>query len=80
MGDLVILNEDEDFVEEQIRKFYKGDRIFNKERARSLLGNTFSIVPTESKKFDDNWVLLLCDNGEKVYFPKTTLMKVEQSK
>ena len=80
MGDLVILNEDEDFVGEQVRKFYKGQAVYNEEKARSMLGNTYPIVPMESKVFDENWVLLLRDDGGKWYFPKTTLRKVEHSK
>ena len=85
MGDLVILSEDEDFVGEQSRKFQKlsnhsSQMVYNEEIARSMLGNTYPIVPTEFKIFDENWVLLLKDDGTKAYFPKTTLRKVERSK
>ena len=83
VGDLVILSEDEDFVGEQSRKFLKGQGVYNEEIARSMLGNTYPIVPTpprESKHFDENWVLLLNDDGKKYYFPKTTVRKVERSK
>ena len=77
VGDLVILSEDEDFVGEQVRK---GRGVYLEEVARSMLGNTYPIVPTESKHFDENWVLLLNDDGKKYYFPKTTVRKVERSK
>ena len=87
MGDLVILNEDEHFVGEQIRKFLKGQYIEEIVRSlgrlfgsKSMLGNTYPIVPTKSKVFDENWVRLLGDDGKKWYFPKTTLRKVECSK
>ena len=80
VGDLVILSEDEDFVGEQSRKFLKGQGVYHEEIARSMLGNTYPIVPTESKHFDENWVLLLNDDGKKYYFPKTTVRKVERSK
>ena len=79
MGDLVILNEDEDFVAEQSRKLLK-DVDYKEERARPMLGKTFPIVPTEGSNFDENWVRLLSDDGNKWYFPKTTLTKVEGSK
>ena len=83
MGDLVTLNEDEDFVVEQGRKFLKHGAVFREEIARSMLGKTYPIVPsvgTKSKYFDENWVLLLKDDGKKWYFPKTTVRKVEHSK
>ena len=83
MGDLVILNEDEYFVGEQIHKFLEGR--MNEEIVRSIgpismLGNTYPIVPTKSKVFDENWVGLQSDDGKQWYFPKTTLRKVEGSK
>ena len=83
MGDLVTLNEDGDFVGEQIRKFLEGR--MNEEIVRSIgpismLGNTYPIVPTKSKVFDENWVGLQSDDGKQWYFPKTTLRKVERSK
>ena len=83
MGDLVILNADKDFVGEQIRKFLEGRR--NEEIARSIgprsmLGNTYPIVSTKSKVFDENWIQLQSDDGKQWYFPKTTLRKVERSK
>ena len=85
MGDLVILNEDQDFVGEQIRKFLKGQAKHNEDIARSIgprsmLGNIYPIVPTKSKVFDENWIRLQRDDGKQWYFPKTTLRKVEHSK
>ena len=75
MGDLVILNEDEDFVAEQSRKLLKDGAVYKEEIARPMLGKTFPIVPTESSHFDENWVRLLNDDGEKWHFPKTTVRK-----
>ena len=80
VGDLVILSEDEDFVGEQSRKFLKGQGVYHEEIARSMLGNTYPIVPTESMTLDVDWVALLNDDGKKVHFPKTTVRKVEHSK
>ena len=84
VGDMVILSEDEDFVREQSRKFLMDLGVdfnhFNEEIARSMLGNTYPIVPTESMTLDVDWVALLNDDGKKVHFPKTTVRKVEHSK
>ena len=80
MGDLVTLNEDEDFVAEQSRKLLKGGAVYSEEIARPMLGKIFPIVPTESNLFDENWVGFLSDDGRTYYFPKTTVMKVERSK
>ena len=80
MGDLVILNEDADFVAEQSRKFLKDGAFYNETIAKSMLGKTFPVVPTESESFDENWVLLLNNDGKKWYFPKTTVRKAEGSK
>mgnify|MGYP001420332417 CR=1 FL=1 len=80
LGDLVILNEDEDFVAEEIRKLLKDGAVYKEEIARPMLGKTYFVVPTESELFDENWVGLLNDDGEELYFPKTTVKKVECSK
>ena len=84
MGDLVILNEDEDFVGEQVSKFLRKLRPSRtREQSlgpKSMLGNTYPIVPTKSKLFDENWIRLQSDDGKQWYFPKTTLRKVERSK
>ena len=81
VGDLVVLNEDEDFVEEQSLKLLKDGSSYKKEIARTMLGKTYTIVPTESTHhFDENWVRLISDDGKKCHFPKTTLRKVECSK
>ena len=42
-----------------------------------MLGKTYPVVPTESELFDENWVLLLNNDGKKLYFPKTTVRKAE---
>ena len=75
-----MLNEDEDFVAEEIRKLLKDGAVYKEEIARPMLGKTYFVVPTESELFDENWVGLLNDDGEKLYFPKTTVKKVECSK
>ena len=80
MGDLVTLSEDEDFVVDQFRKFLNGQWDYNEEIARAMLGNTYPIVPTKSRLFDENWVGFLGDDGMTYYFPKTTVRKVERSK
>ena len=88
MGDLVILNEDEDFVAEQSRKLLMSGAVkllisgavYNEEVARPMLGKIFPIVPTKSSLFDENWVGFLSNDGETYYFPKTTVTKVERSK
>ena len=80
MGDLVIVNKDQDFVAEQIRKLLKDLIVSKEEIARPMLGKTYPVVPTESELFDENWVLLLNNDGKKLYFPKTTVRKVERSK
>ena len=77
MGDLVILNEDADFVAEQSRKFLKDGAFYNETIAKSMLGKIYPTVPSESTLFDENWAGLLNDDGKKYYFPKTTLWKVE---
>ena len=83
MGDLVTLNEDEDFVAEQSRKLLKGGAVYTEEAARPMLGKTYPVVPKEVCKNDENWVALPINDssyGRIWYFPKTTLKKVEQSK
>ena len=82
MGDLVIINEDEDFVAEQSRKILlTGQVVCNEEIVRSMLGNTYPVVQTVSKLLTFyNWVNLLNDDGKRCYFPSTTLRKVERSK
>ena len=81
MGDWVILNEDEDFVTEQTCKLLKdGEKDLYKEKRRPMLGKTYPVVPKESEMFDENWVRILNDDGEKWYFPKTTVRKVGTSK
>ena len=80
MGDLVVLNEDEDFVEEQSRKLLKDGASYVKKIARTMLGKMYPIVPRESSHFDENWVSLLSDDGKKYHFPITTLRKVDHSK
>ena len=85
MGDLVILNEDEDFVTEQSLNLLKdGEKdLYKEERARPMLGKTYTVVPSESESYILNpkdWVRLLNEDGEKWYFPKTTVTKVGTSK
>ena len=84
MGDLVILTEDEDFLKEQILNLLKDEekKSFKEEKLRPMLGKKFTVLPSESERFDEKrgWVRLIDDDGKKWYFPKTTLRKVETSK
>ena len=83
MGDLVILNEDGGFVAEQSKKLCKEQGLlanYNEETVRTMLGKTYTVVPTDSKMFDENWVRLPNDDGKELYLPKTTVRKVEPGK
>ena len=83
MDDWVIVHEDEDFVADQTRKFFKGKWVYKEEIVRRMVGKIYSVVPTEASDFDDNWASLNMDydyNGQTCYFPKTTLRKFGDSK